>query len=175
MSQGRDRNGRFAKGHSGNPNGRLPRKREERFMEIMLSAVTFKDWRAIVKKAVEQASTGDAQARKFLADYIIGTPPQRHEHSGRDGEDLVFLNLQLQLMCHLLLLKEIGVSCEELDYLVKLTLKKGAFGAKLTGGGGGGCMVALTPNKKLQEKVASAVENESFKVLRTKIGIEKIN
>ena len=59
-------------------------------MEIMLTAVTFKDWREIVKKAAEQAKEGDAQARKFLADYIIGTPPQRHEHSGRDGDDLVF-------------------------------------------------------------------------------------
>jgi len=67
-------------------------------------------------------------------------------------------------------LKEIEVSCRELDYLVGLAREKGAFGAKLTGGGGGGCMVALTPGRALQEKVAAAIENEGFKVLKTKIG-----
>ena len=72
------------------------------------------------------------------------------------------------------LLQEIEVSCEELDYLVNLAREQGAFGAKLTGGGGGGCMAALTPRKELQEAVATAMEKEGFEVLRTKIGIQKI-
>ncbi len=71
------------------------------------------------------------------------------------------------------LLQEIEVSSKELDYLVNLAREKGAFGAKLTGGGGGGCMVALTPGKELQEAVATAMEQQGFKVLRTKIGIQK--
>ena len=41
----------------------------------------------------------------------------------------------------------------------------------MTGGGGGGCMLALTPGEELQEVVASAIEKEGFEVLRTKIGI----
>ena len=69
------------------------------------------------------------------------------------------------------LLREIEVSCEELDCLVNLAQEQGAFGAKLTGGGGGGCMVALTPSKDLQEKVATTIEDEGFEVLRTKIGV----
>ncbi|MFQ6063863.1 MAG: mevalonate kinase [Candidatus Bathyarchaeia archaeon] len=72
------------------------------------------------------------------------------------------------------LLQGIEVSCKELDYLVNLAREQGAYGAKLTGGGGGGCMVALTPGKELQEAVAVAMEKEGFKVLRTKIGIQKI-
>jgi len=72
------------------------------------------------------------------------------------------------------LLQEIEVSCKELDYLVELGRKRGAFGAKMTGGGGGGCMLALTPGKELQEKVAIAIENKGFKVLRTKIGVQKL-
>ena len=72
------------------------------------------------------------------------------------------------------LLQEIGVSCKELDYLVDLAREKGAFGAKLTGGGGGGCMTALTPTKELQEAVAKAIEKKGFEVLRTKIGVVKI-
>ena len=69
------------------------------------------------------------------------------------------------------LLQEIEVSCRELDHMVSLARERGALGAKLTGGGGGGCMVALTPRKDLQEKVAAAFEEEGFKVLRTKIGL----
>ncbi len=72
------------------------------------------------------------------------------------------------------LLQEIEVSCKELDHLVDLARAQGAFGAKLTGGGGGGCMTALTPGKELQVKVAKAIEKEGFEVLRTKIGVEKL-
>jgi mevalonate kinase len=72
------------------------------------------------------------------------------------------------------LLQEIEVSSRELDLLVSIARKEGAFGAKLTGGGGGGCMTALTPTRELQEKVAAAIEKEGFEVLRTKIGVEKI-
>jgi mevalonate kinase len=72
------------------------------------------------------------------------------------------------------LLQEIGVSCKELDHLVEVARKQGALGAKLTGGGGGGCMTALTPRKELQDKVASAIEKEGFQVLRTKIGVQKL-
>jgi mevalonate kinase len=72
------------------------------------------------------------------------------------------------------LLQEIGVSCKELDHLVNAAKEQGAYGAKLTGGGGGGCMTALTPGGDLQEKVAKALEKEGFQVLRTKIGVKRI-
>jgi len=69
------------------------------------------------------------------------------------------------------LLQEIDVSSKELDLLVDMARKQGAFGAKLTGGGGGGCMVALTPGKDLQGRVASAFKTSGFDFLSTKIGI----
>ncbi len=72
------------------------------------------------------------------------------------------------------LLQEIEVSSKELDFLVNIAREQDAFGAKLTGGGGGGCMVALTPGKALQEKVAKAMEKLGFEVLRTKIGVQKL-
>ena len=43
------------------------------------------------------------------------------------------------------LLKSIGVSTQELDELVALSMKHGALGAKLSGAGGGGVVVALMP------------------------------
>ncbi len=69
------------------------------------------------------------------------------------------------------LLQQIEVSSRELDFLVKLARDQGAYGAKLTGGGLGGNMIALTPNKDIQERVANAFEKEGFQSLRTTIGV----
>ena len=68
------------------------------------------------------------------------------------------------------ILIEMGLSHEKLIYLCNLALEKGALGAKLTGGGMGGYMVALTPGKDLQERVASAIEKEGFAVIRATVG-----
>ena len=68
------------------------------------------------------------------------------------------------------LLGEMEFSHEKLDYLCKLALEKGALGAKVTGGGRGGYMVALTPGKELQEKVASTFDQEGYKVIHATIG-----
>ena len=71
------------------------------------------------------------------------------------------------------ILIEIGLSHEKLIYLCNLALKLGALGAKLTGGGMGGYMVALTPGIELQDKVAKAMEGEGFFVIRDTVGDEK--
>lgn len=84
----RQKNGKFVKGVSGNPNGRPRKEREERFYEVAVTAVTFKDWREIIEKAVYQAKRGDTAARKFLADYLMGVPVQKIEHGGPDGSGL---------------------------------------------------------------------------------------
>ena len=68
------------------------------------------------------------------------------------------------------LLTEMQFSHEILNYLCNLALEKGALGAKVTGGGRGGYMVALTPGKKLQDTVASAFDKEGYKVIRATIG-----
>ena len=68
------------------------------------------------------------------------------------------------------ILAEMGMSHEILDYLCKFAIEKGAFGAKVTGGGRGGYMVALTPGKKLQDLVATAYEKEGYKLIRATIG-----
>ncbi|HQN44927.1 MAG TPA: hypothetical protein PLA25_12390 [Anaerolineaceae bacterium] len=55
----------------------MPRARELEYLDVTVSAVSLDDWKAIIHKAVDQARRGDSVARKFLADYVMGTPEQR--------------------------------------------------------------------------------------------------
>ncbi|MBW1971654.1 MAG: mevalonate kinase [Deltaproteobacteria bacterium] len=64
---------------------------------------------------------------------------------------------------------EFGLSHEKIIYLTELAIKNGAYGAKLTGGGMGGNMIALTPGSKLQDKVAMVLEKEGYHTLKVTI------
>jgi hypothetical protein len=79
----RDDNGKFIKGNGGGP-GRPKRDKESAYLDVMRSIVTDKKWRAIIQKATDKAEHGDAIARKWLADYLIGPPIERKEISGGD-------------------------------------------------------------------------------------------
>lgn len=69
------------------------------------------------------------------------------------------------------ILIEMGLSHEILIKLCDLALEMGALGAKVTGGGRGGYMNALTTDKVMQAAIASAMEAEGYKVIRTTIGL----
>ncbi|NJP05642.1 MAG: mevalonate kinase [Chloroflexaceae bacterium] len=67
------------------------------------------------------------------------------------------------------LLEQIGVSSEELEQLVQSALDAGAWGAKLSGGGWGGIMIALTA-PTTQAQVAMALRQAgAVRVLTTEI------
>lgn len=55
------------------------------------------------------------------------------------------------------LLQQLTVSCPELDALVEAARAAGAVGAKLSGTGRGGLLLALTPTVAVQEAVAAAL------------------
>jgi mevalonate kinase len=63
------------------------------------------------------------------------------------------------------LLVDMEMSHEILDLLCKVALENGALGAKVTGGGRGGYMIALTPGKELQEKVVEAFKKEGYNLI----------
>ena len=84
----RNAKGQFVKGYKGGP-GRPKKTREERYLEITKSVVTFDTWKKIVARAAMDALRGDAQARKWLSDNIIGPPTQRQEITGADGTALI--------------------------------------------------------------------------------------
>ncbi len=76
----------------------------------------------------------------------------------------LFINGDFQLLGKNLtenhaLLREIGVSCDKLDRLVECALESGALGAKLSGGGQGGNMIALVESHDA-EAVAAALKSK---------------
>lgn len=71
------------------------------------------------------------------------------------------------------LLEAIGVSTFELEKLISVARKNGAYGAKLTGAGGGGCMIALSPETK-QKQIAEAILKAKGKPIITKISTQGV-
>lgn len=87
----RGEGGKLKKGSVLNPNGRPKKEREIQYREVMVSVVTLDRWKKIIAKAADQAERGDSVARKWLADYLIGTPVQKSEVTGAEGGVLEIL------------------------------------------------------------------------------------
>ena len=88
----RKTDGTFAKGHTGNPNGRPKRSTEEKYLTALSRRVPLKEWAKIIDVAIARAKAGDGQARQWLSDYLMGKPVQRTEHSGPDGGPIMMVN-----------------------------------------------------------------------------------
>ena len=71
---------------------------------------------------------------------------------------------------HKMLRDNLQVSIEKLDVLVSASIKAGALGAKLTGAGLGGCIVAFAPGKEFE--VAKAIETKGGKATICKIDFD---
>ncbi|MCP8312469.1 MAG: mevalonate kinase [Candidatus Methylarchaceae archaeon HK02M1] len=65
-------------------------------------------------------------------------------------------------------LNQMGVSREELDYMVEKALEVGCIGAKLTGAGGGGCIIAL-PKSGEARIVAEHLKKKGMNISIAKI------
>ena len=57
-------------------------------------------------------------------------------------------------------LKEIGVSSQDADSLVETAIHHGALGAKMSGGGLGGCIIALAANLEQAQELAQRLEEK---------------
>jgi mevalonate kinase len=65
------------------------------------------------------------------------------------------------------LLDALGVNIIELSSLIYSSRRAGAFGSKISGAGGGGCMFALTPPDRYKQ-VSEAISKAGGKVTITK-------
>ncbi len=68
-----------------------------------------------------------------------------------------------------MLLSGLFVSTEEIERLCSSARTAGALGAKLTGAGGGGCVVALVPGAAVGERVLEAWKVEGFDGFMTRV------
>ena len=90
----------------------------------------------------------------------------------RDGDDEELGNLMYQ---NHELLRKIGVSHPKLDHLVGVAKRAGALGAKLTGAGGGGCVIVLSPSKVARDRIARVLRREGgtpYKISMDTGGVE---
>jgi hydroxymethylglutaryl-CoA reductase len=67
------------------------------------------------------------------------------------------------------LLNALQVSSWELEELIEIARKNGALGAKLTGGGGGGAMIALCPGIKRAGNIADEMRKAGYRAMVTEV------
>ena len=68
------------------------------------------------------------------------------------------------------LLQKMGVSSPELDKLSTAAINSGAYGAKLSGGGRGGIMIALTPDENTEEISNALITAGAVNTIITRLG-----
>lgn len=88
----RDGSGKFANGNKASVgHGRPPRQVESEYLRVVAQACDLDVWREIVSRAVQDAKSGDAKAREFLARWIMPANLTLTELTARDetGSDMV--------------------------------------------------------------------------------------
>ena len=107
------------------------------------------------REAIQVVQSKGKDALPFL--HALGELIQQAEDAirGKDAEGLGKILSQAHLH-----LKEIGVSSPEADSLVETALNHGVLGAKMSGGGLGGCIIALTTNLTQAQKLAERLEEK---------------
>ena len=107
------------------------------------------------REAIQVVQSKGKDALPFL--HALGELTQQAEDAIRqkDAEELGQILSQAQLH-----LKEIGVSSPEADSLVETALSHGALGAKMSGGGLGGCIIALAASLPHAQELAERLEEK---------------
>lgn len=68
------------------------------------------------------------------------------------------------------LLNALQVSCWEVEEMIQIARNAGAYGAKLTGGGGGGSFIAVCPDQAVRARVAHALQEGGYRSMEVTIG-----
>ena len=107
------------------------------------------------REAIQVVQNKGKDALPFL--HALGELTQQAEDaiSQKDAEELGQILSQAHLH-----LKEIGVSSPEADSLVETALSHGALGSKMSGGGLGGCIIALAADLTQAQKLAERLEEK---------------
>ena len=71
-------------------------------------------------------------------------------------------------------LNSLGVGHPQLDSLCWTARKAGALGAKLTGAGGGGTIIALAPSISAIGGIVEALKSQGAKIIASELSIEGV-
>lgn len=107
------------------------------------------------REAIQVVESKGKEALPFL--YALGELTQQAEEAIK-ARDTVMLG-EILTKAHGNL-KEIGVSSLEADALVETALQHGALGAKMSGGGLGGCIIALVADYHQAQDLAERLEEK---------------
>ena len=107
------------------------------------------------REAIQVVESKGKEALPFL--YALGELTQQAEEAIK-ARDAVMLG-DILTKAHENL-KEIGVSSLEADALVETALQHGALGAKMSGGGLGGCIIALVADYHQAQDLAERLEEK---------------
>ena len=107
------------------------------------------------REAIQVVESKGKEALPFL--YALGELTQQAEEAIK-ARDAVMLG-EILTKAHGNL-KEIGVSSLEADALVETALHHGALGAKMSGGGLGGCIIALVADYHQAQDLAERLEEK---------------
>ncbi len=105
----------------------------------------------------------------MLADGVSGLSLSAAEMV-RDGD---MKGLGGVLTANHAILRSVGVSNETLDSIVELLGSLGSYGAKLTGAGGGGSVIAVAPEGK-EKSIVSGLSARGFETFNAKIPAEGV-
>ncbi len=120
--------------------------------------------------------SGQASSTKSMVEAVARLRERRPEIAQKtfDGIDSVVRNAKLALGAgdlravgqlldlNQMLLSGLFVSTPEIEQMCATARAAGALGAKLTGAGGGGCVVALVESTQVEERVLEAWKKEGF-------------
>lgn len=107
------------------------------------------------REAIQVVESKGKEALPFL--YALGELTQQAEEAIKARDAMMLGEILTKAHGNL---KEIGVSSLEADALVETALEHGALGAKMSGGGLGGCIIALVADYHQAQDLAERLEEK---------------
>ncbi len=107
------------------------------------------------REAIQVVQSKGKDALPFL--YVLGELTQQAEEAIKKKDAVMLGEILTKAHGNL---KEIGVSSLEADALVETALDHGALGAKMSGGGLGGCIIALAADDRQAQDLAERLEEK---------------
>ncbi|MBU1085204.1 MAG: mevalonate kinase [Candidatus Beckwithbacteria bacterium] len=145
--------------------GKKIEKFQVRNLEFVVGYTGIKaDTPTLVRQVGEMKRQHSNRVKKWFDEITLIVEEAKVSLESRDWERVGELMNKNQEILH-----RLGVSSVELDRLIKASREAGAFGAKLSGAGGGDCMIAVVSKEK-REGVEKAIEEAGGKVLKVKLG-----